>query len=110
MPKDYVYSPNSGICTACTSSRLWRENNGQVTSFKVSDLLDDNFYSIDRLDHKNASEIDLGIVCPFNVVDGQYRVDGLKMAAEKDSRVLDFEVPVNIAIEISPDDSSVLYK
>ena len=38
---------------------------------------------------------------PFNVVDGQHRVEGLKMAAEKDNRVLEFEVPVNIAINLS---------
>lgn len=36
-------------------------------------------------------------VCPFNVVDGQHRVEGLRMAAQMDERVLDFEIPVNIA-------------
>lgn len=39
-------------------------------------------------------------MCPFNVVDGQHRVEGLKMASEKDERVLEFEVPVNIAINL----------
>lgn len=38
-----------------------------------------------------------GEVCPFNVVDGQHRVEGLRMAAQQDERVLDFEIPVNIA-------------
>ena len=50
---------------------------------------------------KNTIEIDIGAVGPFSVVDGQHRLEGLKMAAEKDDRVLDFEVPVNIAIGLS---------
>jgi DGQHR domain-containing protein len=47
--------------------------------------------------------IDIGIkeVCPFNIVDGQHRIEGLKMAAEKDIRVLDFEIPVNIGINLA---------
>jgi DGQHR domain-containing protein len=49
---------------------------------------------------KNTIAIDVGAVGPFSVVDGQHRLEGLKMAAEKDSRVLDFEVPVNIAINL----------
>ncbi len=49
----------------------------------------------------NTIEIDIGEVGPFNVVDGQHRVEGLKMAFEKDQRVLEFEIPVNIAINLS---------
>ena len=48
----------------------------------------------------NTITIDVGVVGPFSVVDGQHRLEGLKMAAEKDPRVLDFEVPVNIAINL----------
>ena len=48
----------------------------------------------------NTIEIDIDEVGPFNVVDGQHRVEGLKMAAEKDQRVLEFEVSVNIAIKL----------
>lgn len=48
----------------------------------------------------NTIDIDIDEVGPFNVVDGQHRVEGLKMAAEKDIRILDFEVPVNIAINL----------
>ncbi len=36
----------------------------------------------------------------FNVVDGQHRIEGLKIAAEKEPRVLDFEIPVNIAYNL----------
>ncbi len=49
----------------------------------------------------NTIEIDISEICPFNIVDGQHRVEGLKMAAEKDSRVLGFELPVNIAVNLS---------
>lgn len=49
----------------------------------------------------NTIEIDIDEVGPFSVVDGQHRVEGLKMAAEKDPRVLEFEVAVNIAINLS---------
>ena len=49
----------------------------------------------------NTIEIDTSLVCPFSVVDGQHRLEGLKMAASKDERVLDFEVPVNIAVNLS---------
>ncbi len=48
----------------------------------------------------NTIEIDIETIGPFSVVDGQHRVEGLKMAAEKDQRVLNFEVPVNIAINL----------
>ncbi len=48
----------------------------------------------------NTIEIDISHVGPFSVVDGQHRLEGLRMAAEKDPRVLDFEVPVNIAINL----------
>ncbi len=49
---------------------------------------------------QNTIEFDIKSVGPFSVVDGQHRLEGLKMAAEKDERVLDFEVPVNIAINL----------
>lgn len=50
----------------------------------------------------NTIEIDTELVGPFSVVDGQHRLEGLRLAAEKDKRVLNFEVPVNIAISLSP--------
>ncbi|MBB3474266.1 DGQHR domain-containing protein [Sphingomonas sp. BK345] len=46
----------------------------------------------------NTLEINSASIGPFSVVDGQHRLEGLKLAAEKDDRVLDFEVPVNIAV------------
>jgi DGQHR domain-containing protein len=48
----------------------------------------------------NTISFDTKEVGPFNVVDGQHRLEGLKAAAERDSRVLDFEIPVNIAVNL----------
>jgi len=56
--------------------------------------------NIDFNPTNNTIEIDIDAIGSFSVVDGQHRIEGLKMAAEKDSRVLDFEVPVNIAINL----------
>jgi len=50
-------------------------------------------YDADR----HCITIDLKAVGPFSVVDGQHRLEGLRMAAAKDNRVLNFDVPVNIA-------------
>jgi DGQHR domain-containing protein len=55
---------------------------------------------IDFNAQENVIEIDIASVGPFSVVDCQHRLEGLRMAAEKDSRVLEFEVPVNIAINL----------
>lgn len=56
--------------------------------------------AIDFNEHNHTILFDTGAVGPFSVVDGQHRLEGLKMAAQKDERVLDFEVPVNIAINL----------
>jgi len=48
----------------------------------------------------NTIEIDTSTICPFSVVDGQHRLEGLKMAAIRDARVLEFETPVNIAVNL----------
>lgn len=48
----------------------------------------------------NTIEIDSLEIGPFNIVDGQHRIEGLKMAAQKDKRVLEFEIPVNIAVNL----------
>jgi DGQHR domain-containing protein len=57
--------------------------------------------SIDFDPTDNTIEIDTSAVTPFSVVDGQHRLEGLRMAAEKDERVNDFEIPVNFAIKLS---------
>lgn len=42
--------------------------------------------------------IDTEKIRSFNVVDGQHRIRGLVMAAEKDPEMNEFQVPVNIAV------------
>lgn len=49
----------------------------------------------------NTIEIDVSKVGPFNIVDGQHRVEGLRMAAARNPQVSEFEIPVNIAINLS---------
>lgn len=48
----------------------------------------------------NTVELDIERVGPLNVVDGQHRLEGLRMAVQKDERVLEFEVPVNLAVNV----------
>jgi len=48
----------------------------------------------------NSITFDVRDVGPFNVVDGQHRIAGLVAAAEKNSELLNFEVPVNIAVRL----------
>lgn len=48
----------------------------------------------------NTITFDVDEVGPFSVVDGQHRIEGLKMATEKKAEILDFEVPVNIAVNL----------
>lgn len=48
----------------------------------------------------NTISFDTSTIGPFSVVDGQHRLEGLKLAVEKDKRVLDFVVPVNIAVNL----------
>lgn len=48
----------------------------------------------------NTIRIDSEKIGPFNVVDGQHRIRGLVLAAEKDPSLDDFEIPVNIAVNL----------
>lgn len=58
-------------------------------------LATDKYLDFD--DEKNTISFCIENVGPFSVVDGQHRLEGLKMAVDRDSRVLEFSVPVNIA-------------
>ncbi len=76
--------------------------NGQETkdAFLPTSIFMATHKNIDFNPTNNTIEIDIETIGGFSVVDGQHRVEGLRMAAEKDIRVLDFEVPVNIAINL----------
>lgn len=49
---------------------------------------------------RNMLTIDTAVVGPFSVVDGQHRLEGLRLAVEKDPDLRTFEVPVNIATNL----------
>lgn len=49
-------------------------------------------------DATNTISFNISEIGAFNVVDGQHRIAGLVRAAEKNSDLLSFEVPVNIAV------------
>jgi len=48
----------------------------------------------------NTVRIESEKIGPFNVVDGQHRIRGLVLAAEKDPSLDDFEIPVNIGVNL----------
>ncbi len=48
----------------------------------------------------NTITFDVESAGPFNVVDGQHRIAGLILAAEKNNEILDFEIAVNIAVAL----------
>lgn len=48
----------------------------------------------------NTITFDVNQIGPFNVVDGQHRIAGLVSAADENPDLLQFEIPVNIAINL----------
>ena len=50
---------------------------------------------------------DKELVCPFSVVDGQHRIEGLRGAVEKERALANFKLPVTIATEL--DDTHQMY-
>lgn len=48
----------------------------------------------------NTIEFDTREIGAFSVVDGQHRLEGLKLAASKDDRIHKFKLPVNIAVNL----------
>ena len=122
-----------------------------ATSFKVADLMEPNFYRIDKLDPENQTSgyqrlldsrrtkrishyfkkawqekdaflptsillatdkkidynasnhtisFDSREVGPFNVVDGQHRIEGLIAAAKQNQDIREFQIATNIAVNI----------
>ncbi len=49
---------------------------------------------------KNEITFEIEKVCPFNVVDGQHRVEGLIEAARQNPEIGDFELLANIAVNL----------
>ena len=57
-------------------------------------------YNPDRREVSFDSEPGPGRVCPFAVVDGQHRIEGMRMAAEKEPSLSAFPMAVVIAAEL----------
>lgn len=55
----------------------------------------------------NTLEFDIDTVCPFSVVDGQHRIEGLRRAVQSDDKLNDFQLPVTIATQL--DDTHQMY-
>ncbi len=55
----------------------------------------------------NTLEFQKELVCPFNVVDGQHRIEGLRRAVENKKELKRFQLPVTIATDL--DDVHQMY-
>ena len=56
--------------------------------------------SVEFDEANNVIEFDKDIVCPFSVVDGQHRIEGLRQATEKEHSLRNFQLPVTIATDL----------
>ena len=63
--------------------------------------------SINFDETRNVITFDPTHVCPFSVVDGQHRIEGLRLAVLKDPRLSDFPLPATIATGL--DDTDQMY-
>lgn len=50
--------------------------------------------------HNGLLEFEKEAVCPFSVVDGQHRIEGLRKAVSVEESLMDFPLPVTIATEL----------
>lgn len=64
---------------------------------------------IDFDERKREMHFEDSRVCPFNIVDGQHRVEGLKMAAGKNKEVLNFTVPAIIAPDMTEEEQMLQF-
>lgn len=56
--------------------------------------------SVDFDSESNTLTFDRHLVCPFSVVDGQHRIEGLRQAVRSEPALSDFQLPVTIATEL----------
>jgi len=76
----------------------WKENR---EAFLPSSIFMATDKDIEFDNNRNEIYFDMSI-CPFSVVDGQHRIEGLKQAAMIDESLKGFPVPVNIAVNLTP--------
>ena len=63
--------------------------------------------SVDFDEDTQTLTFDKGLVCPLSVVDGQHRIEGLRLASDNKPELLDFKLPVTLATEL--DDTHQMY-
>ena len=63
--------------------------------------------SVDFDEDTQTLKFDKDLVCPFSVVDGQHRIEGLRLAVDREPELLDFKLPVTLATEL--DDTHQMY-
>ena len=56
--------------------------------------------SVDFDDATNTLSFDTDVVCPFSIVDGQHRIEGLKLASNREETLRSFRLPVTIATDL----------
>ena len=56
--------------------------------------------SVSYDEQNNLLEFDTDIVCPFSVVDGQHRIEGLRRAINREKDLRSFQLPVTIATNL----------
>ena len=65
-----------------------------TTVFLATDKL------IDFNSNTGSIKFDTDVVCPLSVVDGQHRIEGLKLSQENEPGLLDFKLPATIAVSL----------
>lgn len=99
-------SPQSGyqrILNETRARRLSRhltESNGEGYAHLPTTVFMATDKPVDFDEYTHTLEFDQSIVCPFSVVDGQHRIEGLRLAVSNDSELMDFQLPVTIATEL----------
>ncbi len=48
----------------------------------------------------NTLEFERELVCPFSIVDGQHRIEGLPRAVENEEELRSFQLPVTVATDL----------
>lgn len=99
--------------------RFLNENRAKVLSKHLSDAYDDGYAhlpttvflatdkSVDFDEDTQTLRFNKDLVCPFSVVDGQHRIEGLRLAVDNEPELLDFNLPVTLATEL--DDTHQMY-
>ena len=56
--------------------------------------------SVDYDDATSTLSFETDLVCPFSIVDGQHRIEGLRLASNREDTLRSFRLPVTIATDL----------